>query len=559
MSSVDKNPNPTKPKPVKSSSLDDSKMPEDLNSLKKKLNKLMCAIDEVSLKEENVHLNQINSSESRFKFLESLHAEISDRLIDVKLNVRESVLKSLDAFESTIDEALDTTIGQDDYNPKRIRKNTDINANLLMEKSFRLRESPITELMKAREEFQTLKNMALALMTLFFINLMIQDYIDHGAFINIKTLTWCFSGVDMVITTWILMFLYCYLVIWLVKSTTSYKVSPKIWLPLYAIYQGGLMTFACFITVYFSLSFGSSMIILCECTRMMMKIHSYLRTKMLYGWGENRYKNFLPEFVKDKIIGNGNAQLNLPEISIEDSGTEVQRFTYFMFAPTLLYRDSYLLRSRCDWRFIGNNIIEFLFGIYYTFILYRIYLQPKFIVMGKEESWNNVLLMSMIQILLPSFLGLFILFYIVIHSTQNIFAELLRFPDRRFYEDWWNSMNIREFVRKFITVNHEWFYCFIYMDLMRFSNGKIKRHLAQFITFAFSSVIHFVVISFSLGFVGIEQFLIFTVACYVLTHRGTMKKHAFNILFWVEICFGIALMMTMYSRDYYRKLGVQIP
>jgi hypothetical protein len=29
--------------------------------------------------------------------------------------------------------------------------------------------------------------------------------------------------------------------------------------------------------------------------------------------------------------------------------------------------------------------------------------------------------------------------------AQNITAELLRFGDRVFYRDWWNSVNIREY------------------------------------------------------------------------------------------------------------------
>ena len=210
------------------------------------------------------------------------------------------------------------------------------------------------------------------------------------------------------------------------------------------------------------------------------------------------------------------------------------------------------MRAKSDWRFIGTNAIEFLFGIYYSFILFRIYLQPKFIIIGKENTWNNVLIMAIFQTMLPSFLSLFILFYIVVHNWQNMWAELLRFPDRRFYEDWWNSMNMREFIRKFITLNHEWLYTHVYVDLMRFSAGKISRKMSQFITFVFSCLIHLCVISFSLGFVEFDQYLIFSFVAYLSTNRGSMKKHEFNILFWIEISIGMSLMMTMYSRDYYR-------
>ena len=258
---------------------DDIQIPEDLNSLKKKPSRLMCVIDEVSLKEDStLSFFPESSSENRFKYLESLHAIVNDRLINIKLNVRESVLKSLDAFEENIDQSL-LSICKEDYDPNKTKRDT--NALSLMEKSFRMRESKITELMTSREEFKTLKNMAFAIMTLFFINLMIQDYLDHGYFINIQTLVWCFSGFDVVITTWVLMFGYSYLVISLLKTIVFMNLSTKIWIPIYAIYQFILIFFAAWVTRYFDLSFGSSMIVICEGFRFQMKIHSYLRTKLL--------------------------------------------------------------------------------------------------------------------------------------------------------------------------------------------------------------------------------------------------------------------------------------
>lgn len=532
--------------------MENSQIPENLNSLKNKLTSLMCAIDEVSLKEVNLPTNKSSEpAESSIKYMESFHSSLNDRLIDIKLNIREAVLKSLEKFESSIDEILSSVISNEDSDVKNNRKETDINASLLMEKEFKMRESKITDLTTAREEFQTLKNMALALMTLFFINLMLQDYFDHGYFINIQTLTWCFSGMDMVITTWVLMFAYSYLAICLVKCIVLLNLPHKIWIPLYLIFQILLLCFAGWDTRYFDLSFGSSMIIMCECFRIQMKIHSYFRMKMLYGTGHNKYKEFVPAFVKEKL-GSFTPEIKLPEIKIEDSATEVQKFTYFLFAPTLLYRDQYILRSKSDWKFIGSNTIEFFFGIYYTFILFRIYLQPKFILIGNEDAWSNLTLMTIFQTMLPSFLCLFILFYIVIHSWQNIWAEILRFPDRRFYEDWWNSMNLREWGRKFMTLTHEWLYTYIYIDSMRFSNNKISRKVAQIFAFTIATFAHYLTITFSIGIIGIEQFVILLISCVLVIPRGKMKKHAFNILFWVEISMGISLLMTLYSRDYYR-------
>ena len=42
------------------------------------------------------------------------------------------------------------------------------------------------------------------------------------------------------------------------------------------------------------LEFGAAMALSCETTRIVMKMHSYFRHKLLYGT-ENEYKNYLPK------------------------------------------------------------------------------------------------------------------------------------------------------------------------------------------------------------------------------------------------------------------------
>ena len=124
---------------------------------------------------------------------------------------------------------------------------------------------------------------------------------------------------------------------------------------------------------------------------------------------DNKYRNFVPDFIKDKL-GNSNPEINYPKIIIDDLGSEVQKMTYFLFSPTLIYRDQYPLRTRSDWHFILNNVVEFFLGVYFTFIIHRMYLQPQFIAIGKELNFNQLIFVSIFQTLLPSFLCLFILF-----------------------------------------------------------------------------------------------------------------------------------------------------
>ena len=84
------------------------------------------------------------------------------------------------------------------------------------------------------------------------------------------------------------------------------------------------------------------MILMCEHSRLMMKTHSYLRNKLLYGIPANReFAVYLPNMAIKK--GLTVEDLNIPEITIEGFDIEIRRFTYFLFVPTLIYRYYYIL------------------------------------------------------------------------------------------------------------------------------------------------------------------------------------------------------------------------
>ena len=77
-----------------------------------------------------------------------------------------------------------------------------------------------------------------------------------------------------------------------------------------------------------------------------MKVHSYFRNKILYGNPAfKEYAEFIPRWAKDVKVED----LNIPDIKIQDMGTEVKRFCYFFFVPTLVYRDRYARTPSIRW------------------------------------------------------------------------------------------------------------------------------------------------------------------------------------------------------------------
>lgn len=81
---------------------------------------------------------------------------------------------------------------------------------------------------------------------------------------------------------------------------------------------------------------------------MTMKGYSYLRTKLLY-LTDNNYKNFDFRGVRIEHVtnsrvshdGNNNEENKLHKINIknDDVFSEIKKISYFLFSPTLIYRD----------------------------------------------------------------------------------------------------------------------------------------------------------------------------------------------------------------------------
>ena len=106
---------------------------------------------------------------------------------------------------------------------------------------------------------------------------------------------------------------------------------------------------------------------------------------------------------------------------------------------------------------------------------------------------------------------LIFMFFGFLHSWQNAWAEITRFPDRTFYLDWWNSVEFGEYYRKWNIVVHDWLYYYIYLDLLKFvfSNDTFRKY-TRVITFLMSAIFHELIIIEAIGFFYPVLFLLFT-------------------------------------------------
>lgn len=100
-------------------------------------------------------------------------------------------------------------------------------------------------------------------------------------------------------TAWVVLFAFFYTIIPITKL--ALKTSIYIWLPIYAAYIVMLIKIATYFSQGGGHGFASIVVMMAEAVRMVMKSHSYFRTKLMY-LKENQYHSF--EFRGIKVVNS---------------------------------------------------------------------------------------------------------------------------------------------------------------------------------------------------------------------------------------------------------------
>ena len=127
--------------------------------------------------------------------------------------------------------------------------------------------------------------------------LVYDSYTSEGTILDPIAWSHFFRGWQTVFVAWFVLAFIHFSMIFLVKI--ALKTTLIIWLPLYIAHQSLLFGYAISVSLNNELGFASVFILSCEGIRMVMKSHSYFRTKLLY-LKNNDYKNFDPHNHSEK-------------------------------------------------------------------------------------------------------------------------------------------------------------------------------------------------------------------------------------------------------------------
>lgn len=109
-------------------------------------------------------------------------------------------------------------------------------------------------------------------------------------------------------------------------------------------------------------------------------------------------------------------------------------------------------------------------------------------------------------------------FYSIFHCYLNMWAEITKFSDRRFYSDFWNAGDLSEYWRKWNFPVHSFLIRHVYFPLRR---RKVNKPFALFMTFFVSAVAHEYVVMGVFRVVNFIAFfiMIINVPIIVLQHK----------------------------------------
>ncbi|KAK5078652.1 hypothetical protein LTR64_002933 [Lithohypha guttulata] len=240
----------------------------------------------------------------------------------------------------------------------------------------------------------------------------------------------------------------------------------------------------------------------------------------------------------------------------------LRNLTYFWWAPTLVYQPAYPRTDRIRWLYVGKRLGEAVALSVFMWITCAQYAVPvlhnsldKMVVLDYPSILERLMKLSTISLIIW-LAGFFALF----QSFLNMLAELLRFGDRKFYGDWWNSTCLRNYWSTWNKPVYHFMRRHVYSPLV----GRGWSHSsASTAVFVFSGFLHELAVGvpthslLGVAFLGMVLQLPLIQMTEPLGRSKTVAgKVLGNCIFWINFVFvGQPLAAMIYFFSWQAKYG----
>jgi sterol O-acyltransferase len=233
------------------------------------------------------------------------------------------------------------------------------------------------------------------------------------------------------------------------------------------------------------------------------------------------------------------------------------KLVYFLYAPTLIYRDHYPRNDTRRWDFIIYHVLH-MFGciIFYSLVQHRFgYVLLQNFGPHNPMAFKEIVAIGWFQIIV-GIAALFLGWVTMLHSVQNVFAELLRFGDRSFYKAWWSSASMAEYHRTWNTPVQDFLYNYVYKEAWEKGLGKKAKWLPTLLVFIISNIFHEYATTFVFQFFCPVMGLMFMGPGTFLTFMPNKKfPQLGNIFMLWSITLGYAFFHIFYVAEYFARVN----
>jgi diacylglycerol O-acyltransferase-1 len=261
--------------------------------------------------------------------------------------------------------------------------------------------------------------------------------------------------------------------------------------------------------------------------------------------------------VKGELIPELYKQCQYPQ------NVTMNNLCYFWLAPTLVYQPVYPRTDKIRWLFVIKRLGEICVLSAFIWVASAQYATP--VLINSLEKIASLDLTSILERLLKlSTISLVIWlagFFALFQSFLNALAEVLKFGDRSFYEEWWNSESLGAYWRTWNKPVYTYFKRHVYMPMLGRGYSPLVASTAVFFA---SAVLHEILVGVPThNVIGVAFFGMFLQLPLIaittplekmkLGHTG---KIIGNCIFWVSFTiFGQPFAALMYFYAWQAKYG----
>ena len=256
----------------------------------------------------------------------------------------------------------------------------------------------------------------------------------------------------------------------------------------------------------------------------------------------------------------------------------LSNLSYFWWAPTLVYQPVYPRTAKIRWVFVGKRLAEVAGLSVFIWLASAQYAAP--LLQNSLKTMASLEIASIIERLMKlSTISLIIWlagFFALFQSLLNALAEVMKFGDREFYSDWWNSPSVGVYWRSWNKPVYHFMKRHIYSPLV---GRGWSTPAASAMVFVFSGVLHEILVGIpthnilgmptlypadfqadsceGVAFIGMMVQIPLIAATIPLERmQGINGKVIGNCVFWVSFCLvGQPLAALLYFFAWQAKYG----